>query len=101
MGKNDSRTLKLQKWINKNYEDWRTICGMGKFPISEEEFMRLGETLVGIGFEEITLVLLQCHSYAVQDRMGKNIRAAVKIYKDKLRRRGLDPDELLRALDGK
>lgn len=101
MEQEKSRTLKLQKWITKNYEDWCTICGTGKFPISEQEFMRLGDALVSIDFEEITLVLIQNHYYAVQDRAEKKMKVIAETCKDELIKRGLDPEEILRNLNEK
>ena len=98
MKKGSKRTLRLQNWIINNYEDWCTICGTGKSPISEQEFMRLGEALTNIGFEEITLVLLQCHYYAVQDRAEKKMKVIAELYEDELKKGGLDPEEILRTL---
>lgn len=101
MKREKSRTLKLQKWVIEHYEDWCTICGTGKYPISEAEFIRLGEALVAIDFEEITLVLLQCHYYAVQERAENKIRSLAETRKDDFRKCGLDPEVILQELNEK
>ena len=62
--------------------------------------MRLVEALTNIGFEEITLVLLQCHYYAVQDRAEKKMKVIAELYEDELKKGGLDPEEILRTLNG-
>lgn len=60
---------RLETWILDHQEEWNTICGVGKIPITEEEFMGLYSQLMKQGLEPITLVLLTCHGYAVYDRM--------------------------------
>lgn len=86
-----SKTLRLQSWIVDNFDDWNTICGKGKYPISEQECMRLMKMLVDNDFEEITHVLITCHYYAIQERAEQNLRAIVAACEDELKRRGIDP----------
>ncbi len=82
-----SRVQKLQTWIIHHYEDWCTICGVGKFPISEQEFTRLGKELIQIDFEELTLVLLQCHYYAVQNKVDAWLKTIAELCEEECRRR--------------
>lgn len=72
---NKEKARKRQKWMEENWEDWRTICGMGKYPISREEFVRLWDSLLANGFDEAANVLMTIHFYAVQDRIMQNLLA--------------------------
>ena len=56
---------RLEEWMMNHLEEWNTICGVGKHPITEEEFL----SLYGALMAALTLVLLTCHGYAVYDRM--------------------------------
>lgn len=60
---------RLEAWMMHHWEEWNTICGTGKGPITEEEFLRLYEALMAADLEPMTLVLLTCHGYAVYDRI--------------------------------
>lgn len=90
-----NKTLRLQSWIVDNFDDWNTICGKGKYPISEQECLRLMKILVDNDFKEITLVLITCHYYAIQERAGRNLRAIVVACEEELKRRGINPDAIL------
>ena len=60
---------RLEEWMMNHLEEWNTICGVGKHPITEEEFLSLYGALMAADLEALTLVLLTCHGYAVYDRM--------------------------------
>ncbi len=85
----NKRVIRLQNWILKNEEAWNTICGRGSFPISESEYMRLHQLLMENDFEEITLVLLTTHFYAVKGRLKRNLGPLVDLLKEEIRRRKL------------
>ena len=89
----ENKTLRLQHWITKNFDDWSTICGTGKFPIDEQEFMRLMKVLVDNDFEEMTLVLINCHFYAIQNRAQKARNIIADACEDELRHRGVEADK--------
>ncbi|HWQ77961.1 MAG TPA: hypothetical protein VN381_04055 [Anaerovoracaceae bacterium] len=90
----ENNMARLEKWILENEKDWYTICGMGEKPISEKEFRRLWEILKENGFYDVTLVLLTCHYYAVQDCVAQNIKIIKKALDDELKRREIDPNTL-------
>lgn len=69
---------RLEEWMIGHVEEWNTICGVGKRPISEEEFMELYDQLMKHGLESITLVLLTCHGYAVYDRVLKQVTSLIR-----------------------
>ena len=79
----------LQCWILENEMDWNTICGQGIFPISESEYMRLHQLLMENGFEELTLVLLTTHFYAVENRLKQNLKPLADILEKEIRERNL------------
>jgi len=83
----NKRVIRLQNWILKNKKAWNTICGQGSFPISESEYMRLQQLLMENNFEEITLVLLTTHFYAVEGRLKQNMEPLADLFKEELRRR--------------
>lgn len=90
--KQKRKILRLQNWIVNHYEDWNTICGLGQYPISEQECMRLMKVLVDNDFEEITLVLLSCHFYAVQERAERTLESVIEACTEELRRRGINTE---------
>ena len=69
---------RLEAWIMDHERDWETICGRGKFPITEEEFMSFYQELMDHRLECMVLVLLTCHGYAVQDRITERIAQLVR-----------------------
>lgn len=79
----------LQSWILENETDWSTICGQGTFPISESEYMRLHQFLVENNFEELTLVLLTTHFYAVENRLARNLKSLADILEQEIEKRDL------------
>lgn len=81
--------MRLQSWILENEGDWNTICGQGTFPINESEFMRLHQSLVENNFEEITLVLLTTHFYAIEGRLKRNLKPLADLLEEDLRKRDL------------
>ena len=85
--KNFDEKCKLQKWIVDNFEDWNTICGMGKPKISREEFMRLKNVLKENGFTDTILVLMTTHYYAIEEDVNKFFLWLEKILEDELRER--------------
>lgn len=89
----ENKTRKLQHWITENFDDWSTICGTGKFPIDEQEFIRLMNVLVDNDFEEMTLVLINCHFYAIQERTKKALNIIADACEDELKHRGREPTE--------
>ena len=86
------KIAKLQDWIIKNESDWKTICGQGDFPITESEYMRIHHVLMENDFEEITLVLLTTHFYAVETRLKQNLKPLVDILLEELRKKDLPKD---------
>ena len=70
----NARMMRLLKWINRHGEDWQTICGIGKYQSDSMEYMRLHNKLVSMGVEEMTLVLLTHHMYAVRDRIADTLQ---------------------------
>lgn len=92
--KQENKTLRLQNWIVNNIDDWNTICGLGAYPISEQEAMRLMQVLLDNDFEEITLVLIKCHYYAFQERANKSFNIIKDICFEKLKQSGVNLDEL-------
>lgn len=58
-----------EDWILGHTEEWYTVCGKGKYPITEEEFLSLYDALIQANLEPLVLVLFTCHGYAVCDRM--------------------------------
>lgn len=69
---------RLEAWILDHQEEWSTVCGVGKHPITEEEFLRLYEALMAADLEALTLVLLTCHGYAVYDRMVNRMTVLIQ-----------------------
>lgn len=69
---------RLEEWMMDHWEEWNTICGVGKLPISEEEFLSLYAGLMAADLEPLTLVLLTCHGYAVYDRMVDRIKHLIQ-----------------------
>ena len=69
---------RLEEWMMNHLEEWNTICGVGKIPITEEEFIDLYNQLMEQDLEPITLVLLTCHGYAVYDRVVKRITTLIQ-----------------------
>ena len=97
--KQERRIMRLQKWLLENYDDWMTICGQGKYPITEHEFMVLMDKLERAGFEEITLVLLQIHAYAVEKRMDESVRAISELTDEQIRQTGQSPQQVRENID--
>lgn len=61
------------RWAAHNIEDWYTVCGKGKYPIDEQEYLRLHNALMEHDLEQLTVVLFTCHCYAVSDRVQKSL----------------------------
>lgn len=76
----------LQKWIIDNFEDWYTICGMGKQNINRDEFMRLRNELKENGFDDIILVLMTTHCYAIEENVNRFILALEEIVENELKK---------------
>lgn len=79
----DERTMTLLKWINRHMEEWQTICGIGKYPIDGNEYVRLQKELISLGFEDMTLVLFTNHMYAIQDKVADNLQLILSLEHNK------------------
>lgn len=90
----------LQKWMIDNFEDWYTICGMGKQNINRDEFMRLRNELKENGFDDIILVLMTTHCYAIEENVNRFILALEEIVENELKKREEDhPEREEKGLD--
>lgn len=90
----------LQKWMIDNFEDWYTICGMGKQNINRDEFMRLRNELKENGFDDIILVLMTTHYYAIEENVNRFILALEEIVENELKKREEDhPEREEKGLD--
>ena len=69
---------RLEAWIMDHERDWETICGKGKFPITDVEFMSFYQELMDHRLECMVLVLLTCHGYAVHDRITERMLQLVR-----------------------
>lgn len=37
----EKMTKRLDKWMVEHVEDWYTVCGQGRYPLTEKEYMDL------------------------------------------------------------
>ncbi len=57
---------KIELWILEHMEEWKIICNVNYKKISRDEFMLIRNELNENGFDDVILVLMTNHVYAIE-----------------------------------
>lgn len=83
---------RLQKWITENKTDWLTICGVER-KIDKNEYLRLLDVVIENQFEQIFLVLITIHNYALNEEYGDFRMVVIDMLIDVCKNRGIELSE--------